>query len=319
MSLDPARHAESPRRRIVPLLAATGAALAGSLWLLAGRGNPALYEHWRNFYLPIREPSLLPEFLAGAGCRFFTLAFPGPLTALALLVPVGIVVLLKRRATRPLGVAVIAIYLGVAAASALSRFPVGGGRTDLFSYPITLLCVAAALGAIPWRRRLVAGAAALAAIVALGWTIRDGPVEYPATGAATIVRQAARRITPADGLVVYPWSNWAAAYYGPWPFRLVAVADSTNGYYAELERPGTLVLRESADGVKFDASPRAVESQLAAYLPGAPARVYYLSLFGPPAPNDWVVRAFRAHGYRPNGGEKSQGAMWLRWERGGSG
>jgi len=305
-----------PRRTIVPMLAATSAALGAGAWLLGGRGNPLLYQHWRSFYLPILEPGRLPEFLAANGGRFFTLALPGPLAVLALLVPVGIAALLRRRPTRPLGAAVVAIYAGVAGASALSRFPVGGGRTDLFSYPVTLLCIAAALGAIPWRRRRVAAGAALLAIAALAWTIRDGPVEYPPTGAATIVRQAARVIQPGDGLVVYPWSNWAAAYYGPWPYKLAAAADSTNGYYAELERPATLVLRESVDGVKFDASPRGVESQLEIYLPAAPARVYYLALWGPPAPNDWVVRAFRAHGYRPSGGEKSQGAMWLRFERG---
>lgn len=311
--------AGAPRRSVVLLLAATGGALAAVVWLLAGRGNPGLFQHWRNFYLPLLEPALLPEFLAGPGRRFFTLAFPEPLAALALLVPVGIVALLHRRPTRPFGAALLASYLGVAAASALSRFPVGGGRTDLFSYPVTLLCVTAALHAFPWRRRLLAGGAALAAIAALGWTIQDGPVEYPATGAATIVRRAARAIGPGDGLVVYPWSNWAVAYYGPWPSRLVEVADSTNGYYAELERPHTLVLRESAGGVKFDASPLGVESQLATWLPGAPEHVHYLALWGPAAPNDWVVRAFRAHGYQPSGGERNQGAMWLRWERKGSG
>jgi len=307
------------RRPVVALLVAYAGALAAAAWLLAGRGNPALFQHWRSFYLPLLEPALLPEFLAGAGERFFTLAFPEPLGALALLVPAGIAVLWHRRPTRPLGMALAALYVGVAAASALGRFPVGGGRTDLFSYSVTLLCVAAALAAIPWRPRLVAGGAALAAIAALGWTIQDGPVEYPATGAATIVRRAARAIGPGDGLVVYPWSNWAVAYYGPWPSRLVEVADSTNGYYAELERPHTLVLRESAGGVKFDASPPGVESQLATWLPGAPEHVHYLALWGPAAPNDWVVRAFRAHGYQPSGGERNQGAMWLRWERKGSG
>jgi hypothetical protein len=314
--LDPAAGAVAPWRRLALIVAVTGAALAAAAWQLAGRGNPPLYEHWRGFYLPLGEPARLPEFLAENGRRFFALAPPAPLAAIAWLVPVGIAALLYRRATRPLGAAIVAIYAGVAAASALSRFPVGGGRTDLFSYPVTVLCIAAALGAIPTRRRLAAGIAALGAIGALGWTIREGPVEYPATGAATIVRQAARRIDPADGLVVYPWSNWAAAYYGPWPYRLVEVADSTNGYYAVLERPATLVLRASADGEKFDASPRVIEAQLAAFLPQAPDRVYYLSLWGPPAPNDWAVRAFRAHGYRPSGGEKSQGAMWLRFERG---
>jgi len=289
------------------------------VWFLAGRGNPGLYDHWREFYLPILETSRLPAFLAGAGRRAFTLAFPETLAAAALLVPAGIAALILDRSTRPLGAAVLAMYVGVASASAIGRFPVGGGRTDLFSYPVTLLCVAAALGAIPRRRRLVHGAAALAAIAALAWTLRDAPVEYPPTGAATIVRRVASVIAPDDGLVIYPWSNWAAAYYGPWPSRLVEVADSTNGYYADLDRPHTLVLRESADDVRFDAGPQVVTSQLERYLPGAPPRVYYVALYGPPAPNDWAVRAFRAHGYRPGGGERHEGALWLRWERGGAG
>jgi hypothetical protein len=289
------------------------AALAGAL--LVGRGNPRLFAHWHDFYLPLASPAALPAFLGGAGARFFALALPEPLGWAGWLVPVGLWDLLRRAEGRALGAALGAIYLGVAAASALGRFPVGGGRTDLFSYPVTLVLIVAAV-AVPGRRwRAVPLAAAAVAIAALGWSLREGPVEYPPTGAAAVVRRAAAAIRPEDGLVVYPWSNWAVAHYGPWPVRLFAVGDSTSGFYAEPRRPHTLVLRESLGGTAFDADPEVVRRQLAGYLPQAPRRIHYLALWGPGAPHEWIVAALRAAGYRARGGEAVEGSVWLEWER----
>lgn len=298
-------------------LAATGlavAAIAGTV--LLGRGNPSLFVHWRKFYLPLGDVAQLPGFLAGAGQRFFTLAFPAPLAFLALLVPAGLWALWARREDRPLAPALAAFYLAVAAASALQRFPVGGGRTDLFAHPVTILLAVAAVGTLGARLRAAPLVAAAIAVGALAWTLREGPVRYPPTGDAVMVRRAAAEIEAGDGLVVYPWSNWAVAHYGPWRVRLTAVGDSTSGYYAEPERAQTLVLRETLAGAKFEADPAVVERQLRGYLAQAPPRLHYVALWGPPEPHAWIVRAIAAAGYRPALAERSEGSIRMRFERG---
>jgi len=291
------------------------AVLAFYLAFVRGGRNASLLVHWRNFFVPTDDLSAAAAFLSGRGARLFTGAFPEGLPWLAALIPVGLARLLWRRDGRALGLAMAGLYAGVVAAAALRLYPIGGGRTDLYAVPISILLAACALsGHGRWSRWLPPAAAALAAAHFL-ITLPSGRSAYPEEGGRAIVERANEIVRDEDGLVIYPWSNYAVGYYGRWPVRLVPVADSTNGFYVRLERERTLVLHETLAGRSFEAGPDVVERQLIPFLADGPERLVYVAVKGPTDPHAWIVRTIVSHGYRMVDHETDRGAIRITYER----
>ncbi len=269
----------------------------------SGQASPALVRFWQGYYLPLDDFGAAWGFLTTRVSQFLTGALPDTLAWLAMSVPVAIVLLLCRRPTRTLGGVLALFYGGMLAASALHLYPLGGRRTDIFSYPITILAITAALWAIGRRWRVVPIAAVVVAVTELLLLFPRAPIGYPPSPGRAAVELADDLAHEADAIVIAPHANWAVGCYGRWPVRLGRAPELTNGFFVEVDRPGTLVLRELLDGVDYRADRKVVHKQLEGFMQGRPRRVLFITLERRRRTDEWIAEAIRSHGYtsRPVG------------------
>jgi hypothetical protein len=281
--------------------------------LLAGQRNEALVQYWAANYLPLNDPSALGSFFArGAGLAFILNPFSTELWWVPFLLLPGVAWLIARRELRPLGAMLGLVVIAVFIASALRLYPVGHDRLDLFAHPVLLLIVAAAFMPPTPRFRAVPIVGVAVFAVAL---LLSGTYGYPPVGDRQMVNRAAAALRDEDGLVVYPWANYAAGLYGPWPTEIVRVTDSTNRFYVHLRRPNTLVLHESLDGVDFQQDPRVMVDQLKPFVDRGYRRIVYVSGTTMSRPHEWACGYIISRGYRVTRAEEVEGATLVVFER----
>jgi hypothetical protein len=272
--------------------------LLSYLLILKPRSTPALVDYWKDGYLPVHGLREIASFLSVQGVALVRDAFPFGLGWMGLLVPVGMAALLAYPRRRALGVAAIIFCLELIAASALHLYPLGRGRTDIFTYPITQLLAAASLLWVPARGRRFLPAVPL--LLAL-WMLTPGArvhYKYPESGARAIVERAQKLLAPEDGLVVYPFSNYAAAFYGPWPFHLAPTQQISHGFYARPDRPLPLALEDAPAGVNFNGDPDVLRLQLVRFLSHGPPRIAVIAGRTNPIPMQGIAHALEETGYR---------------------
>jgi hypothetical protein len=303
-------------------VAAAYAAAAGALYftLLAGQRNPSLVRYWAAHFPPLEDTAALGAFFTrGPGAAFFLNPFPAHLWWVPVFLLSGVAWLIIRREHRPLGALLGLAIAAMLAASALRLYPIGTGRLDLFLHPVLLLI--AAVGFTPpripprfprWLPGLIPGTGITLLTVGL---ILGGMYGYPPVGDRQMVERAVATLSDDDGLVVYPWANYAAGLYGPWPTEIVPVTDSTNRFYVHLRRPNTLVLHESLDGVDFQQDPRVMMDQLKPFVDRGYRRIVYVSGTTMPRPHGWACGYLISRGYRVTRAEEVEGATLVVFER----
>jgi hypothetical protein len=161
---------------------------------------------------------------------------------------------------------VVTVLLGteLLAASALGRYPVGGGRTDLFAHGILIVLACSSL--VPllssrrtawWKGATVAAAVGLALVSAR-------PSRYPPRRDAELVRRAHAILGPEDLLLLHPSAGLAAAYYWPGEVRLIPRRRPC-GFTGEVRDHTSRTLETAL-----------VHGRLPRLLRSAPARIVYL-------------------------------------------
>lgn len=291
----------SRRPRYILLVSVLLFDLASAIYwyfLLRGRLNAALVNSFNGSYLPLSNPRQAMAFLRDQGYAFFGNAFPDGLSWLAVFAPVGFYYLVRRHETRSWAVGIPLVYFSVFFASFLRMYPLGTGRTDVFSYPLTILLVTAAAWALcqelpaAW---LVFAAAAFCLLVS---RLPASRVKYPYFGDREVVERLEKMIADEDGLIVYPFFNFAMGCYSTWPYRLIKADDSSIGFYVDLERKRTIVLHESYQGLNFMADPSVVTKQLQPFFRDHFNRVFFVGTTGEWNSQQWIIEAIEAKGYR---------------------
>lgn len=260
--------------------------------LMAPRANEALQAYWQDYYLDA-EDGMADDMGNLAG--LLTNAFPSGFGALALLALPGIWWIAQRH--RDTALAMAGMYLLILAAAVADRFPVGTGRTEIFTFPVTIVLAAAGAHWLIRRDWRAEAAVAFACLLLFAARAAGHDDAYLRTNDRTVVELANRHVRDGDAMIVYPYSTWAVAHYGRWSERLVPSDQTTVAYYAVPERERTLVLQERPRGVDFRADREVVESQLAPFLRSAPPRVWLVATSADPLPNRWIVESLRNHGY----------------------
>jgi hypothetical protein len=254
---------------------------------------------WADYYLPLDSPGGALRFLDVHGAHALGWAFPSGLERVgAALAAAGLGVTLWRRETRGAGLVLAAVPAAALAASARGLYPVGGGRTDLFLYPIWILlaCVGMkALGealAVAWpgARRAASPLAAAAVLVLLAAHPRSsqlGRTLYPRSQDASTMAQLERLRGPDDHVLLHAGSLYVYAYYGTDPVEP----------RFERSRTRRSSLRPLHPGVAI-ASPATRPPFPSGFLEGR-GRVLYLSKF-PKTPDETdllVAQALEAAGF----------------------
>lgn len=260
--------------------------------LVAPRSNEALHAYWADYYLGATGGLAMgAKHLAD----LFINAFPTGFGVLALLAIPGAWWL--ARGHREMALAMAGMYALILAAGAAGRFPIGTGRTEIFTFPVTILLAAAGARWLTRRNWKAEAAVAVACVALFVGRAAMHDVAYVRANDRAVVELANRHVRDGDGMIVYPYSTWALAHYGRWPGRLVPTAQTTVAYYAIPERKRTVVLQERPRGIDFRTDRAVLESQLAPFLQSAPPRVWLVATSADPLPNRWIVESLRRHRY----------------------
>jgi hypothetical protein len=290
--------------------------VAFSVFAFTARVHPTatVFSYWKDFYLPLESVALAWNFLASKGVAVFAGTVPGlaarPTFAL---VCFGTLALVAKPRTRTAALSIVAVFGSLLIVSALEYYPAGGGRTDLFTHPLSAMLAAAGLYAMassilpaaatsvrPATVALagIAGISVIAAIAVIAVIAPSSLVSYPRAGDRDVIEHAAASLSPEDTVIIYPWSTWAVALYSGWPVHLAAEPSSTNGFYAVPDRPRTLILHEERDGASFLSSATVAASQLEEMLSaGVPSRIYLIATRTEERALAYIRDGLESHGY----------------------
>ena len=261
-------------------LAFNAAALLLYCVLLRGQSNDAMKAFWADFFLPLESAGAAFAFLYSQVLgALIGGAFPGPgwfLAGLLLIPPCAI--LIREPATRNSVMLFPLFYCSLAAASALHVYPVGTGRTDIFSYPITLLLLCLGLHVLtPWIG-LGKYAGMVFVVLALVVVMRYGAAsayKKPCDD-AQLVASLQRLAQDDDAVVIYPHGSFAVGYYSEWPMQIRPWDQYTHGFEVQFERQPTLTLRGYTD---LPTNPERLGADLDRLLAARHQRIFYLAAY----------------------------------------
>ncbi len=231
--------------------------LAGYL-LLRGRSNEAIRSIFAEEFMPHESAAAATDFLAESGRRALesALGFEDGVLWPLLLLGFGLLWLLSRPRTRGVGLTAICFYASILAASTMGIYPIGGGRTDIFAFPVAICGFVAGAHLITEALPRAAIYRTVAALIMVAMALaKPEYVTYRPATAARMIEELSTRARPEDALIMTWWGAFPAAYYGRWPVRIEGHAVS-NGVRALLVRDRTLhlpfFLNHSPDELRRD-------------------------------------------------------------------
>jgi hypothetical protein len=175
----------------------------------------------------------------------------------------------------------LAFYLSIFVASAMRRYPVGGGRTDAFSYPVTILLTI--LGIYWLTQKIKFGYAirwsiAFLAMIMFFYHSGNRPKEYMFNESSKYVGYLNEHVQDTDALIIHPKANFAVGYYGKWDVALRPVSYWTTSYEVNLRRQNSLTLAAQVDGKWYRRNPEVFIQPIQDFLEEGYDRVYYISM-----------------------------------------
>ena len=269
------------------------------LLVISGRSNANVTGYWAAGFLPIDSADAAWRFLSTRGLGAIRNALPAALASGVPLVGVGLVWLIAKPAWRWFGFFVLLVYLAAVVASGLHLYPISGerpdspalARTDLFSYPLTVMLFTLGLGALTsWLPRRAFANIPLCVLALAVVAIRPAPASYFPLDHSRFVRLMDGFEEDTDGVVLWSAARFLGGYYSSWPIRAVTRADLNNNLEIHLERPNSLTL--PAERV-------AMRSALETFLSeGKFRRIIYLTTRARKGQQDPVFAIIARHGYR---------------------
>ena len=298
------------------LLATIGYDLAvlSAYLLLRARANDSVRGYWGDGFLPLDSFVAAWSALADNGQRVLAASFPdwGLAPWLLPFIALGAIGLVARRETRFVGLSATGIGAAFVAASALSVYPMGTGRPDIFFLPVAIVLFVGGLHVVmAWLPRPSVYRFTVGTVVSWFAVVSPVHVEYPDSNldavrlADTIVRQE----EPGDGLVLTWPAGFAVGFYGPWDVDVAPFDQAPNATQARVIRDLTLHLPRANDGSQA----RLLRSYLTE---SPPERIWLGSSREPEAWLSEVLAAFEDHGFdHEEVLETTRYKLWLmrRW------
>lgn len=269
------------------------------VFVIVGRSNPGVVGFWRAGFLPLGSIDAAWGFLASRGLAAVRNALPQVLESALALVAIGVVWLLSRRSWRSFGFLTVLFYLAVIVASGLHLYPISGGpydrpalaRTDIFSYPVTILLFTLGAGAITsWLPKSAFVNASLT-IAVLGLVIfKPARASYFPIDHSNYVRLMDTLAVEDDGILLWPSAGYLGGYYSTWPITATTRSDLDNQLEVHLDRPAALTLPWGP--------PAAMTAALETFITeGHYRRIIYLTTRAGDGQEDPVLASLERHGY----------------------
>ena len=269
------------------------------LLIVSGRSNANVTGYWAASFLPLDSGVAAWQFLSTRGLGAIRNALPTALASGVPLVGVGLVWLMVKPPWRWFGVFVLLVYVAAIVASGLHLYPISGGRpdrpalarTDLFSYPLTVMLFTLGIGALTsWLPRRALANFPLCVLALALVAVRPAPASYFPLDHSNFVRLMDSFEEDTDGVVLWSAARFLGGYYSSWPIRAVARADLNNELEIHLERPHSLTLPTVGE---------ATASALEAFISeGQFRRIIYLTTRARAGQQDPVFSVLARNGYR---------------------
>ncbi len=298
------------RRPLLPAVVSVAivAAFAGVWWAayLSGRSSPDLVAFWRDYFVRSDSIRHLAQDSVTAARRVAGGLFATRLAWAPVGIAAGGLVFAKRWRWES---AMLAAPLAVAwTLAVLSVAPIGGGRIDLYLYPLLAMLVGLGLdAALRFRGREAAAVGIVVATVVAGAVLLDLPASpYPREDVHPLVEILDQQRQPGDRTFVYWWSSYPYALYTPDPVVLRRVPESP-GFVVDIPTGDTVVLGRYRD------DPERYRPQIMAALQGVDRAWLIASHWSDDLGT--IYAAFEASGSAcVRKWERPGAALWL-WER----
>ena len=242
-------------RNVLSWTAAYDVTVIAVVLFLRNRSTAATREWFSEWFMPLDSISAAFGFLAVHGRKAVEMSVPNwtgqdvpewgrPETVSwpLLFIGAGLIWLLARQQTRFLGLVATGIYAAVVVGSGLDLYPLGLGRTDVFTFPVGILLFTAGIWCVtealprPSVFRLLAAAVAVA--MAVSYPV---PVSYRPRNDVRLVNHLGANSQPDDWIMLSFSAGYLAAFYGPWDVKLIPY-ETSNGFVATIARDRVLHL-----------------------------------------------------------------------------
>jgi hypothetical protein len=275
-----------PGERAVAMWSTLGFALVSLGWymvVLRPATTEVLHEFWESRLIHVSEglpgaARRVAIFFAGAGPDAAGLPL---LIALAGLVGAGVITMIVRRRWIH-GALLVGPVAVTALLSALGLVPFGGGRTDLFLYPLVSVLAgygldAFAVAGIQAGRRLWP-AMAVAALTVIALVASSEPADYPEESGREITRAVLDLARPTDLIVTLPETSYLWARYAPGEVGVARDEYAMTGFTPEIDDQRVLFLPgfelTSAGEANLKAREHALETMTERLDATRPARIW---------------------------------------------
>ncbi len=280
-------------------------------FVLSGQKNLGLEVFWRGCF-----PDSFQGFFSGLTALFKALVpkpenlssqwvepFRQALSFVYIgLAAFGALMIVRKPAYRWLGICLVCLYPVLCMMAFLHLYPLGGGRTDLFTYPVTILLLSSCLVRLfesmskrKWRSdwtTLVCGLIALP--FCLPSLLAPG-ISYPTGGKLPeMVSRAEAALRADDGLIIIPHCSFCFAYYCDWPVSLEPSDFYAAGFNPVINRANVHVLSGFKD---YGERPGVLSSEIKAIIDRGYRGLVFFTMDMPAS--DYIQKYLIRYGYCP--------------------
>jgi len=255
-------------------------------YLLRHQSNPMAKEYWSTEFIKLKEFKPFIAFITNNFFSVFTNSIHPNLHFFLALVPIGLIYLLLNKYTRNIGIFVIAYYFIFLALASLQIYPMGGVRTDIFSYPVVIIMIGLGFNMViihcnECLIKLVRRSRNVIAMIQLNnllkctdimlilavtlcstWFINtrvNDRYYYVSNEDKKAVYYLNDNLPDNSGLIIYPHAMWAVGYYGRWATENIYGYRNNVGvghnFDTHIKRSNTLNFSTMIDGNIFTNAP----------------------------------------------------------------
>ncbi len=234
------------------------------VFILDAKSNEALYAYWQNRFVAWNDgPTAVLKSLLSNGARVFSGLIPDQTdtaqvpSALRYLIPLALLygvvaaagLAMLTKSNWRYGMIVAAPFLLAVTLFMAGKFPLGGGRTDLYLAPLVALLAAHILewrrlqSYSPWIGAITCCVLAIAAIV-------GAKASYPREDLRSLTVEVEQQAGPDDRILVFPETTYMYALYSRAQVRVVNDPLSMTGFTPALSDPRVSMM----PGMQFSTS-----------------------------------------------------------------
>ena len=104
-------------------------------------------------------------------------------------------------------------------------------------------------------------------------------------------------VKPEEGLIIYPHAMWAMGYYGKWDVRFEKTQYVAHNFDTYINRPHTLCLPSSIDGVQYWVMPQVLIPKIREFLAKGYESIFFLETRANSNVRNVILNVMRSEGY----------------------